>query len=180
MPAFISNLSVAKRLGLGFALVLALSLISTIAGISRLASVAQATRYMVEDPIRTERLISDWYRNIHTGVRRTSAIAKSSDASLATYFAEDTVASTKNSSELQKAIEGLMTNERDKALFAEIGEQRKAYLVTRDAIVALKKEGKFDEANQLLDQKFTPGSKIYISKIEALMNAQRSDIDKLA
>jgi hypothetical protein len=75
MPVFVANLSVARRLGLGFALVLLLSVITIIVGISRLAAVAEATRYMVADPIKTERLVSDWYRLVHTGVRRTAAIA---------------------------------------------------------------------------------------------------------
>jgi methyl-accepting chemotaxis protein len=180
MRSFIYNLSVARRLGLGFALVLLLSLITIIVGISRLAAVAEATRYMGAEPIKTERLVSDWYRIINAGVRRTAAIAKSSDATLATYFAEDTAASTKSGNELKKAIEENIKTDRDKALMQEIDEQRKGYLGSREEIVALKKAGKVDEANQVLDQKFTPTAKVYMSKIEALMNNQREDIDKLA
>ncbi len=180
MPSFISNLSVAKRLGLGFALVLVLSLVSVLVGITRLNAVAQATQMMVANPVKTERLVSDWYRNIHTGVRRTSAIARSSDESLATYFAEDQAASTQSSSEYQKAIEALMETPQEKALFAEIGEQRKSYLSARNAISALKKEGKADEANRMLDEKFAPAAKLYIAKVEELLNNQRSEIDRLA
>ncbi|KRI00664.1 hypothetical protein [Curvibacter sp. PAE-UM] len=67
MPTFISNLSVAKRLGPGFSLVLLLlALITIVVSISRLDSVVEATRNMVV-PLKTERLNSDWYRNIHTG-----------------------------------------------------------------------------------------------------------------
>jgi methyl-accepting chemotaxis protein len=135
---------------------------------------------MTTDPIKTERMVSDWYRNIHTGVRRTAAIARSSDPSLAAYFAEDQAASTKNSGELQKAIEPLMKSPEEKKLFAEIADLRKIYIAAREAIVALKKEGKADEANQLLDSKFTPAAKDYIAKIEALVNSQRTDIDEQA
>ena len=180
MPTFLSNLSVAKRLGVGFALVLLLSLITMLMGISRLNAVAEATRYMVSDPIKTDRLVSDWYRNIHTGVRRTAAIAKSSDPSLATYFAEDAATSTKTSGEYQKAIEQLMKTDEEKKLFAEIGELRKTYIAARDMIVVLKKEDKAEEASKLLDEKFTPASKLYMAKIEALMNSQREDIDSQA
>jgi methyl-accepting chemotaxis protein len=180
MPAFISNLSVAKRLGLGFALVLLLSLITIIVSIVRLSAVADSTRQMVAVPIKMERLVSDWYRNLHTGVRRTAAIARSSDPSLATYFAEEAAQSTKSSTEYQKAVEALLTKERDRTVFAQVGEQRKLYLSTRDAVVALKKEGKLDEANKMLDEQFTPAAKMYVSKIEALMNNQREDIDEMA
>jgi methyl-accepting chemotaxis protein len=175
-----TDLSIAKRLGLGFALILALSLATILVSIERLNSVADATELMVSDPIKTERLVSDWYRNIHTGVRRTAAIARSSDPSLAEYFAEDQATSTKTSGEYQKAIEVLMTSDEEKKLFKEIGEQRKIYIASRDEIVALKKEGKAEEANKLLDEKFTPASKIYMSKIEALLQSQRAAIDELA
>jgi methyl-accepting chemotaxis protein len=39
MPSYIANLSIAKRLGLGFALVLIMSLISILFGLSRLSAV---------------------------------------------------------------------------------------------------------------------------------------------
>lgn len=57
----LSNLSVAKRLGLGFALVLLLSMAVIALSISRLNAVADATQEMVQNPIKTERLVVDWY-----------------------------------------------------------------------------------------------------------------------
>jgi methyl-accepting chemotaxis protein len=161
-------------------LVLLLSLISAMVGITRLSMVAEASRAMMANPIKTERLVSDWYRNIHTGVRRTSAVARSSDPSLATYFAADQAESSRTSTIFQKSVEELMENETEKKLFKEIGEQRKAYIVVRDKIYELKKEGKSDEANQLLDQQFTPISKLYLAAMDALLTNQREKIDGLA
>ncbi len=180
MPSFLANLSVARRLGLGFAVILALSILVIVVAITRLNGVAEATRAMVANPVKTERMVGDWYRNLYTGVRRTAAIAKSSDESLAAYFAEDAAQSTKTSSELQKAVEGLMASEAEKKVFSEIGDMRKVYLSTRDAIVALKKEGKADEASKMLDEKFTPASKAYLGKMEELLNMQRREIDNTA
>ena len=101
MRFFTHKLSVAKRLALGFALLLALSLTTIVVGLSQLYSVAQASAAMVENPVITERTISDWSRNVHAGVRRTLAIAKSSDPSLEKFFAEDQAQSTKGSSAYQ-------------------------------------------------------------------------------
>ncbi|MFX7090755.1 hypothetical protein ABTH94_21885, partial [Acinetobacter baumannii] len=81
-----------------------------------------------------ERLMGDWYTNLTAGIRRTLAIAKSSDPSLAAYFAEEAAASTKSSSEYQKQVEGLLVTPEEKALFQKIGEQRKVYLSSRDQI----------------------------------------------
>ena len=176
----LADLPIAKRLGLGFAIILGMSLLSIVMSISRLNSVADATELMVSDPIKTERMVGDWYRNIHTGVRRTAAIARSSDPSLAAYFAEEQEQSSKTSGEIQKTLEALMTSDVEKKLYEEIGEQRKIYISVRGEIVALKKEGKTDEANKLLDEKFTPASKVYMAKIEALLNNQRESVDALA
>ena len=176
----LKNLSIAKRLGLGFALILALSLFTIFVSIARLSSVASSTATMVNDPVKTERLVSDWYRNVHTGVRRTGAIARSADPALAEFFAEDQAASSKSSGELQKALEDLMKTDVEKTLFKEIGDQRKIYIAARDEIVALKKEGKGDEALKVLEQKFIPASKIYLSKMDALLQQQRQAVDALA
>ena len=180
IPQFIRDLTIGKRLGLGFAVLLLLSLAAITIGITRLNAVAGATRELLKEPLATERLVADWNRNISAGVRRTSAIARSSDPSLGTFFAEDQASSTKNSSELQQAIGTRMRTEREKTVFAEVGALRKVYLSSRDRIVALKKEGKLDEANQMLDQTFTPAAKSYLLKIEELQAEERRQIDQTA
>ncbi|PQA76961.1 methyl-accepting chemotaxis protein [Rhodoferax sp. TS-BS-61-7] len=176
----LSNLSVAKRLGLGFAVVLLLSIAVIAMSISRLNAVADATQEMVQSPIKTERMVGDWYRNIRAGVTRTTAIARSSDASLVEFFAADAKASTSQSGELQKALEGLMDTDAEKALFKEIGEQRKLYLSSRDAIMVLKKDGRVDEANAMLDKEFVPAAAGYMAKMEALQKQQRDEVDSVA
>ncbi|MDR7306498.1 methyl-accepting chemotaxis protein [Rhodoferax saidenbachensis] len=180
MGSFLNNLSIRRRLGLAFAAILALLLVVILVSIGRLNSVADATELMLSDPIKTERLVGDWYRNIHTGVRRTAAIARSADPALAEYFAEDQAASSKSSTEFQKALEPLMTSAEEKTLYKEIAEQRKIYIAARDETVALKKEGKAEEANKVLDERFTPASKVYLAKMDAMLQSQRNAIDQLA
>jgi len=180
MPTFISNLPIAKRLAAGFVVVLIMSMISIVIGLARLSSVAQATRDLVANPIQTERLVNDWSRNINTAVTRTTAIAKSADPGLASYFVEEAMASSKVSGALQKSIEALMISDEEKTLFGAIGEQRKIFISTRDQIYALKKSGKAEEANQLLEQEFIPASRLFVTKVDALVKQQRAEIDKVA
>ena len=175
----LSNLSVAKRLALGFALVLLLSIGVITLSISRLNALADATEEMVQNPVKTERLVSDWSRNLRTGITRTAAVARSSDPSLADFFAEDSKASSKSSGELQKAVEALMFLDSEKKLFQEIGELRTIYLKNRDTIFALKKEGKVDEANALLEKQFMPDANKYAAKMDELLRNQREQVDKL-
>ena len=175
----LSNLSIAKRLALGFALVLLLSMGVIGLSISRLNALADYTQEMVQNPIKTERLVSDWSRNLRTGITRTAAVARSSDPSLADFFAEDSKASSKSSAELQKGVEALMLLDSEKKVFQEIGELRSVYLKNRDTIFALKKEGKVDEANVMLEKQFMPDANKYAVKMDELLNNQREQVNQL-
>ncbi|RJG08141.1 HAMP domain-containing protein [Noviherbaspirillum cavernae] len=174
------NLKIGTRLGIGFAVVLLLMTLMIGIGIWRLQAVAETTQDMMQKPVAKERMISDWYRNLHSGVRRTMAIAKSSDDSLRTFFAEEVAASTKGSGELQKEIEKRLESPEEKALFQEIGEKRKVYLSSRDAIAKLKAEGRIEEAGQIFDKTFIPGSKAYVELVQKLLDMQRASIDEAA
>jgi methyl-accepting chemotaxis protein len=174
------NLKIGARLAAGFGLVLALMTLMTIVGIGHMQSVAEATRDMMQQPLAKERMIGDWYRLIHTSVRRTSAISKSSDPSLGPFFAEETAASTAEVTGLQKKVEPLLETPQEKALFEEMKTNRKRYLASRDGILALKKEGKMEEAAQLLDKNFTPDGKAYLESLRGLLELQRKSIDENA
>ena len=145
------NLKIGTRLAAGFGLVLAMMTLMTVIGITHMQDVAEATRDMMQQPLAKERMISDWYRLIHTSVRRTSAISKSSDPSLGPFFAEETVASTAEVNGLQKKVEPLLETEQEKVLFEQMMANRKRYLASRDTIVKLKKEGQLEQANEVLD-----------------------------
>jgi methyl-accepting chemotaxis protein len=180
MNSFYSSMKVGQRLSFAFALIVALSLASLLFAIQRLDQVGESTRSMMADPLKAERLVSDWARNIAAGVRRTAAISRSSDPSLADYFKQDQEEATKLSSELQKALEPLMDSPEEKRLFKEIADVRKVFVDTRNEIVRLKKEDKAEEALKLLDEKFTPASKTYQGKLEELLQNQRSQINAFA
>ena len=79
---FLANLTIGKRLAIGFALILAFTVVIAGAGIWRLQHVAADTRAMMTQSLAKERLIADWYTFVFGAVRRTAAIAKSSDPAL--------------------------------------------------------------------------------------------------
>jgi methyl-accepting chemotaxis protein len=177
---FISNIKIGKRLGIGFALILAMTVLIALAGIWRLNEVADSTRNMMAAPLTKERLITDWYSLNFASIRRTAAIVKSTDPALGPYFKEDSAASVKKAAELLKQIEPLIEGDAEKALFAKILEQRKLYSASRDGAVKAKAAGNEEEAARLLDEKFTPASKLYQELLQELVVMQRSSIDATA
>ncbi len=175
-----NNLKIGTRLAVGFGLVLALMTVMTAFGIYHMQSVANATRAMMHEPLAKERMVSDWYRLIHTSVRRTSAIAKSTDTTLGGFFADELAKSTKEINALQKNVEALIVTPQERQAFDQIGVARKAYIKSRDTITALKKEGKLDEAQDVLMKTFLPDAQAYQGALNALLDLQRAAIDKEA
>ena len=174
------NVSIGVRLGLGFAGILLFSMLITGISVWRLHNVAQDTRDMMEQPLAKERYISDWYSKIDSGIRRTTAIARSSDTSLGPYFAEEAKASSAASSELQKKIEALLSADEEKEIFKQVSEMRKVYLSSRDQINKLKAAGQLDEAKAVFETTFVPGSAKYQKHVLDLLLHQRASIDATA
>jgi methyl-accepting chemotaxis protein len=176
----IGNMKIGKRLTLGFSLILAFSIVIAGIGLWRLESVSTSTRTMMDEPLKAERVLADWYTNLVAGIRRTIAIAKSSDPSLGPYFAEEAAASSKTSGEYQKQLEALLQSPEEKALFQKIGEQRKLYLSSRDEIYKAKAAGNVDEAMRILDKVFVPAAQGYQEAMRQLVELQRKEIDATA
>jgi methyl-accepting chemotaxis protein len=173
------NWKIGARLAAGFALVLALAAVMTGVGVWRLQAVAQATQDMAGVPLAKERLISDWYRNVFSGTRRTTAVVKSSDPSLGQFFAADAAESTKGAAELQDKIEPLLSGD-EVALWKTIKEKRKAFISTRDVAIKAKADGNTEEAARILDQQYLPAAKEYTAVIQKLLEMQRQHINTTA
>jgi methyl-accepting chemotaxis protein len=132
---------------------------------------------MMAAPLAKERLVSEWYRSVAVGVRRTTAIAKSSDPSLEVLFAPEAKASTLRGNEIGKSLESLSSGSDEAKVLAEVYAARSKYLVARDAVTQLKHEGKAEEANHLFDTDYLPMSQAYIVKMQALLDFQQAAID---
>jgi methyl-accepting chemotaxis protein len=172
--------SIGQRMLGTLALVLLLSLTGSGIGWWSLNSIAKQTGEMMGNALATERTASDWYRNVTNGVQRTSAIAMSADAFLADFFAAEAAASTRQSSELQKRLETLSVTAEEKALFDEIGVNRKGYLTGRDTVTAVKKEGDIAKARKIFDEQFVPAAARFQDALKRMVELQRKKIDELA
>ncbi|SFC49711.1 methyl-accepting chemotaxis protein [Polaromonas sp. OV174] len=175
----LKNLKIGMRLGLGFlAMLLLMAFIAGI-GIWRLQTVADATRDMMELPLAKERMISDWSRLVYVGVTRTSAVAKSSDPSLAAFFAKDSAASSLEASAFTKKLEPLLTSDAEKAGMQAMQDKRKPYVAARDAIYKAKAAGDSEEAARLIEV-YLPLGASYQSALQDLVDLQRKSIDGMA
>ena len=163
--------NVGQRFAAGFGTVLVLMLMVTAMGIWRLQTVAEATNAMMRLPLAKERLISDWYSNIATSITRTTAIARSTDLSLAGYFENAIKDSSQQALTLQNKVRVLLSTSAEQNLYSAIENSRKAYL---------RAEGKLFQARNAFENSYLPSAAAYQNAIDKLLRLQRQHIDSVA
>ncbi|MDD0837464.1 methyl-accepting chemotaxis protein [Curvibacter sp. HBC61] len=175
-----ARLRIGGRLALAFGILIVMMAFMVAEGVWRLQDIAGQTHQMMERPLTKERLVSDWYRTIHTSVRRTTAVVKSADPSLAAFFAEENAAASKVSSQQQKDLEALLETPEEQAVFKQLLVHRVAYIKARDAITASKTTASAEEVERLFKQDFQPAGVNYLASLQSLLDQQRKAIDQTA
>ena len=173
----LNGIRIGTRLGIGFAMILALVASMMLIGMWRLSALAESTRVMMDVPLAKERLAEEWVRNIATGARRATAIARSSDPSLEAMFEPEAKASKVRGNEIQKALDALGTGPEETKLTDAVAAVRKRYVGLRDDVMKLKRDGKADEARQLFDTQVAPLSDAYLERMQAFLDFQRKSIN---
>ena len=176
----IKNIRIGSRLGAGFAVVLVFSMVVAATGIWRLKTVAQQTQQMMDVPLKTERLVSQWNTLLLIAIQRTTTVVKSHDPELEAFLGKEAAASSKESAQTLKDVETLLTSEDEKKLFATINAARKQFLVIRDEIYAAKKQGDAAKVDQLYQQQYIGIAKHTQEAMGALLDFERARIDDIS
>jgi methyl-accepting chemotaxis protein len=135
---------------------------------------------MLDEPIRKDRLISDWNSNIALAVQRTTAIIKSSDSSLVQVFAASTEETNKKAAAYLKELEPLLTTADEKQAFAGMLDVRKDYKEGRQKAIALKEAGQLQESNEVHDKVYIPAAQAYQAGMARLVKIQRDRVAELS
>jgi methyl-accepting chemotaxis protein len=175
--SLMQNLNIGKKIGVVFSIVLMISIAITGVGLWQLNKMTASTKELMALPLAKERLVSDWYRTIYGGSRRTLAIAKSSDNSLVAFFAEDSTAGSKEAGEILKKVKELLTSPEEGKLLQEISAARDFYNVQKAAVTKAKEANDAETADRVLQDKFMPASAKYQGLLRDLVDMQRKAID---
>jgi methyl-accepting chemotaxis protein len=173
----LSKMNIGQRLGLAFTLTLTMTVIITGVGMWRMDDVSDATETMMAAPLAKERLVSDFHTLIFGSVRRTTAIVKSSDPSLAAAFKDDTQWAMKHGDVLLGQLVPLLTEPEEKAQFKLAMERRAAYNSARDRAIKAKAEGRPDESAVIFEGEFVPAARGFQGALQDLVTMQRKQID---
>jgi len=176
----LKDLKIGTRLGLGFAVMLLLMAFIAGTGVLRLTNVGNATDEMVEGALVKERLATEWLSLLRSNTVANFAMVKTTDPEVAAYFAKLQAAGSARITPAQKKLEAMLSTPEEKALYAAVAAARATVLETVGMLNKLKDEKKLDEANVLVDTKFTAALGVYAGAVEALANHQREKIDAAA
>ena len=172
----LNDLKLGARLGLGFGLVLLLAALISLVGWFRLAGMLDGIEQVHSADARADS-VQRWESLTLLNVNRTLAIAKSGgNEEVKAHYAPLIKATSAEISEMQKALEAVLSSDLERKLFQDIGERRKIYVSSRDNIFGLldlDDPGAKDALNGLL----LPAAERYMEAIHAFQVHQREIAD---
>jgi len=171
----VNNLRISTRLNLGFALVITLFLL--LAGLTawRIEMTAHATTEMERSAELLE-LAGRWQGHVRQNSARTLAVAYSEGGELLEFFKESMAATSRDSSETQKAFLDKVQDSDSRKRAEAVGEARKAWLAARDQVNELKAAGDSAGARALVQDKFAPSTDAYIRVTQLLVEGEMTNI----
>jgi methyl-accepting chemotaxis protein len=164
-----NNLKISTRLYLGFAVIIAVFLLLATVTTWRLEKVSEVTARMALESELLE-LAEKWQGDVRQNSARSLAVTLSEGNAMLDFFKETMAATTRGTTETQKAFLEKVKDEASRKRAEDVGEVRKEWLATRDQVNALKAAGDADGARALVQSKFVPMTDAYIRATQVLVD----------
>ena len=144
----IGNLKIGTRLGAGFGFVLLVLALITVVGVINMGHLHDGTTKLVEEDWVKAKLANHALDNARGSIARVFQLVATGDEKESEKAQERLLANMSNFDKALAELEPLLIAAEGKAIFAKIKEARSRYVLAYGKALALKKEGKLDEANK--------------------------------
>ena len=172
--------SIGARVAVSMGVLLALMAMGVLVGVWHIRAVVERGEQLLAAPLAKERAAADWHRLIEGGVRRTIAIAVSSDPNVELAFKEEIQGSTALGASYQKRVEDLLSDDTEREMLKTMIEGRRLYLLDRNEISKLRAEGKSAEALAVYNERLKGHVASYLVAVNKFSDYQRKQIDEIA
>ena len=176
----VKNLKIGARLGIGFAIVLALLLALAVTALTRMQYAGDMTNRLVHTSIKNQRNVAEWGKLIEVNSAMIETAFVSSDPAMVTAIAERMKAVSAHSNELQAEIEASVRNEEVKAQLTRVKEVRAGYLAARSALFKAKLDGDDALAAKIHAEQMVPRSAAFLGAMNKLASLQIAAADGVA
>src|SRR5471032_1882811 len=175
-----NNLKIGTRLGFGFSLILLMLTAMTIIGILRLSSASALTDHMINEKIRSERLIAEWGKIMEVNAARPTGawmVADPADQKkLKGMMAESSGRATKIQDQTGASIEDVVL----KPLFKKVLDTRKTYTEIRKSVFAAKNAGDLEKGRSLYEGDLAQSRTLYLDALKKFSDKQAELLDQAA
>ncbi len=174
----IAKMKVGTRLNLGFGVVLLLLAVIAAASAWRMQKTSNTMEALLNEDLKNERMMAQWFGYIEGSTVRTIAAAKAGDPTTQKFFLDQLAKTVGEVNQIREQIDKKATDPGLKALLAQAGEKRLAYQKVRTQAFKEKDAGNLEVANKIFDQEMMPALDSYLASMRQLTAYQRDEIDR--
>jgi methyl-accepting chemotaxis protein len=176
----VKNLKIGARLGIGFAIVLALLLAVTITAIARMQAAGDLTDRLVNTSIKNQRHLAEWGKLIELNSAMLQTVYVSSDPAIIAAVEARMRDVSSRSTELQDIVEAALRNPDVKEQFNLVKARRGPYLNARAALFKAKNDGDLEGADRIYKEQVLPASTVFLAEMNKLATMQSEAADTAA
>ncbi|MDC6382592.1 methyl-accepting chemotaxis protein [Pseudomonas graminis] len=174
------NLSITKRLGLGFGLVLALMILVTLVGVNRVHLMESALTDVSEDATVKQRYAINFRGSVHDrAIALRDAVLVRNDAGLATHLRDierlDGLYQA-SAAPMDRIYQAKGASPREQELLANIKTAERTALSATEKLLKLRQQGEIDQAQTLLMEQVSGAYKDWLARINALIDLEEASI----
>jgi len=166
------NLTLGARLGLGFAIVLALLLALAATSLTRMQAAGDLTYRLVNTSMKNQRDIAEWRRHIEVNTAIDDAVYYGADASILETNDVRRTAIKARLDVLQGEIDAALKNPGVREQFKVVKQERADYLAAREALFAAKRSGDQAQLDTVYRTNLTPHTAAYVASVEKFAGMQ--------
>jgi methyl-accepting chemotaxis protein len=169
-----NQLKIGARLGLAFGMVLLITAVLAVVGISRLGTLKNASHRMVSTQFTQASLAQRWEAHIRSNWVRAEASLRAKDPTYEEALQKDMDATSKVIAQLQKELETSELSEGGRARMAEVAKARELYRNARAELLKKKKAG--EDVSALIDKDVRPMADGYLKALAAFSQLTEEDL----
>jgi methyl-accepting chemotaxis protein len=174
------DVSIAKRLGLGFGLVLALMILVTLVGVNRVSLMESSLTEVSENATVKQRYAINFRGSVHDrAIALRDAVLVRDDAGLATHLRDierlDGLYQG-SAAPMDRIYQTKGASPREQELLANIKAAERTALSATETLLRLRQQGEIDQAQKLLMEQVSGAYKDWLARINALIDLEEASI----
>jgi len=172
-----NNLKIGTRLGLAFGLLLLITAVLAIVGISQVGSLKATTNAIATVELQRSLLAQRWASQVNINWVRASAALKTNDQTYIAALQKDMADTSKAISVDQKELESMAQGEQNQRLMAAVAKTRTVYVEERAALIKKQKAG--ENISDAVDRELRPLAETYLKAVDDVAVSARDTLTQV-